>query len=206
MDTEKLMHIRDTILYRNDNEKKNAYRQCIEYVIEHDEFCNSFSVDEFEHLLNNPDEQTEDNRAEWTFHDYLSLDEGAKLFELACQKYGYKLWNGNAWHNKTCKRNCPLADFCERNTVEINGERLCRGQVYSRDISWEDLPQDTLIYRQDGSIYITKERDDQTFSAFFEFSLDIFYFGWSKKGGSKIMGGNVILKLYKEAMNVSTKH
>lgn len=181
IDTEKLMHIRDTILYRNDNEKKNAYRQCIEYVIEHDEFCNSFSVDEFEHLLNNPDEQTEDNRAEWTFHDYLSLDEGSKLFELACQKYGYKLWNGNAWHNKTCKRNCPLADFCERNTVEINGERLCRGQVYSRDISWEDLPQDTLIYRQDGSIYITKERDDQTFSAFFEFSLDIFYFGWGKK-------------------------
>lgn len=26
IDTEKLMHIRDTILYRNDNEKKNAYR------------------------------------------------------------------------------------------------------------------------------------------------------------------------------------
>ena len=36
IDTEKLMHIRDTILYRNDNEKKNAYRQCIEYVIEQD--------------------------------------------------------------------------------------------------------------------------------------------------------------------------
>ena len=118
--------------------------------------------------------------------------------QLACQKYGYKLWSGTAWHNKTCKRNCPLADFCNKYTVDINGERLCRGQVYSREISWEDLPQDTPIYKQDGSIYITKERDDQTFSAFFEFSLDIFYFGWSKKGGSQIMGGNVIMKLYKE--------
>lgn len=196
--------IRDTILYRNDDEKKAAYRKCIEYIIKHDEFCSSLSVDEFENLLNNPDEQTDDNRADWTFHDYLSLDEGSKLFELACQKYGYKLWNGNAWHNKTCKRNCPLADFCNKYTVDINGERLCRGQVYSREISWKDLSQDTPIYKQDGSIYITKKQDVQSFIAFFEFSLDLFEFGWYKKDGSQITGGNVILKLYKEALSELT--
>lgn len=198
--------IKDTILYRNDEEKKTAYRKCIENAMRNDKFLRSFTVEELEKKFYSSDEPKDDNRVKCTLYDYIVLDEGTRLFELACQKYGYKLWNGNAWHNKTCKRNCPLADFCERNTVEINGERLCRGQVYSRDISCEDLPQDTLIYRQDGSIYITKERGDQTFGAFFEFSLDIFYFGWEKKGGSQIMGGNVILKLYKEVLNVSTKH
>lgn len=201
MDYDTINNIRDTILYRNNDEKKSAYRNCIEYVIKHDDYCSSFSVDELEKLLNNPDEQTDDNRADWTFHDYLNLDEGIKLFELACQKYGYKLWNGNAWHNKTCKRNCPLADFCNKYTVDINGERLCRGQVYCREINWKDLPDDTSIYKQDGSLYITKKQDDQSFSNFFEFSLDIIDFGWSKRGGSQITGGNVILKLYKEAID-----
>ena len=203
IDTEKLIQIRDTILYRNDDEKKSAYRKCIEYIIKHDEFCSSFSVDEFEHLLNNPDEQTEDNRAEWTFHDYLSLDEGAKLFELACQKYGYRLWNGNAWHNKTCKRNCPLSDFCKKYTVEINGERLCRGQIYSRDINWKDVPDNAPLYKQDGSLYITKKQENQSFSNFFEFTLDIRDFGWEKKGGSQITGGNVIMKLYNDMMSLN---
>lgn len=200
MDYNTINSIRETILYRNDDEKKAAYRNCIEYVIKHDDYCSTFSVDELEKLLNDPNGQTEDNRADWTIHDYLNLDEGTKLFELACQKYGYKLWNGNAWHNKTCKRNCPLADFCRKYTVDINGEQLCRGQIYSREISWKELPEDTQIYKQDGSPYITKMQDDQSFSEFFEFSLDIYELGWSKKGGSQIMGGNVIMKLYKEAV------
>ena len=187
----------DTILYKDYEEKITARRSFIAECIKEIEYYQKYTVSEFEEILlqdNSDDFNTQfliDN-----FETAYSYNESSILFELACQKYGYKLWNGNAWHNKTCRRNCPLADFCEGNTVEINGERLCRGQVYSREISYDDLPQDTPIYRQDGSVYITKARDDQIFGAFFAFSLDISSLGWSKKGG--IEGGNVIMKLYKE--------
>jgi len=191
----------DTILYRNNDAKKAAYRQCIEDAKKNDEFLSSFTVEELEKQFYSFDEPKDDNRVKCTLYDYIVLDEGTRLFELACQKYGYKLWNGNAWHNKTCKHNCPLADFCNKCTVEIDGERLCRGQVYSRQINCNDLSEDTPIYRQDGSLYTTKKQGIQTFSDFFDFSLDIFYFGWEKKGGNKIMGGNVILKLYKGVSN-----
>ena len=91
MDYDTINNIRDTILYRNDNEKKATH---------------------------------------------FTIDENIELFELACQKYGYKLWNGNAWHNNTCEQICPFGDYCSKHTVEINEERLCQGQVFSRKIDW----------------------------------------------------------------------
>ena len=190
----------NTIIYPNDDAKQAIYHKCIEYVINNNEAFKSYSVEEFEHLLNDLTDIELHSNAVVSFYSNIRIDENEKLFELACQKYGYKLWNGNAWHNKTCKRNCPLADFCNKYTVDINGERLCRGQIYSREISWKELSEDTQIYKQDGSPYITKMQDDQSFSEFFDFSLDIYTLGWSKKGGSQIMGGNVIMKLYKEAV------
>lgn len=193
-------NIIDTIIYPNDEAKKELYRKCIEYVINSNDEFKSFSVEEIEHLLNNPIKTSLSNKAIASFYSNLRIDEGDKLFEIACQKYGYKLWNGNAWHNKTCKRTCPLADFCRKYTVDINGERLCRGQIYSREISWKELPEDTQIYKQDGSPYITQKQDYQSFGEFFSFSLDIYFFGGSKRGGTQMLGGNVIMKLYKEAL------
>lgn len=207
IDTEKLIHIRETILYRNDEEKEAARLRCIEDCINNSIHYQNYTVSEFKQILLLDD-------SEYDFDTQFLVDnfeitfgykESKRLFDLTCQKYGYKLWNGNAWHNKTCKRNCPLSDFCKKFTVEINGERLCRGQIYSREISEKDLPDDTSIYKQDRSLYITKQQDDQLFSAFFEFSLDIFGFGWSKKGGSQITGGNVIMKLYKDMERTNEK-
>lgn len=154
MDYDTINNIRDTILYRNDNEKKATP---------------------------------------------FTIDENIELFELACQKYGYKLWNGNAWHNNTCEQICPFGDYCSKHTVEINEERLCQGQVFSRKIDWKCLPEDTSIYRKDGSLYITKRQDAELFNSLFDFTFDIWDFGTSTETG-KIIGENVIMKLYKDAL------
>lgn len=127
------------------------------------------------------------------------VDENIELFELACKKYGYELWNGNAWHNEACDQYCPFGDSCSKHTVEINGERLCQGQIFNRKISCVELSQDTPIYKKDGSLVITKKQDDDLFSSFFDFTFDIYDFGTRTPTG-KIIGENVILKLYKDAL------
>lgn len=129
---------------------------------------------------------------------------------MACDRLRYKLWNGRAWRNKTCKRNCPLADYCQKETVAINGERLCRGQVYSRGINSEkaeQLPNDTPIYRADGSACYLKSDDPEAFGNFFEILFEVGYnYGDPKRAGNRLMGGNVIWQLYKTALNAKGEH
>lgn len=205
--------IKEVILYRSDTEKKAARRKIIEEAIVANASWQDYSVDRIEQLLNCPDLVVNGTKDYEVAHDcsmIICMDENTKVFQMACDRLGYKLWNGRAWQNKTCKRNCPLADYCQKATVAINGERLCRGQVYSRGINSEkaeQLPNDTPIYKADGSACYLKSDDPEAFGNFFEILFEVGYnYGDPKRAGNRLMGGNVIWQLYKTALNAKGEH
>lgn len=193
----------EAILYQNDADKQAARRQCIADTIAANEKYQCYTVDQIEQFMDNPDSlerYSKEYEAVGTFDQIVRMDERINVFKLACDRFGYKIWRGRAWQNKTCKRNCPLADFCQKETVVIDGERLCRGQIFSKDIKPETLPNSTPMLRADGSVYYLKSDFPEAFAVFFDdvlFEMG-YYFGGSKPTGGHLIGGNVIQQLYKE--------
>ena len=199
-DIEKIV---EAILYQNDADKQAARRQCIADTIAANEKYQCYTVDQIEQFMDNPDSlerYSKEYEAVGTFDMIIRMDERINVFKMSCERFGYKLWRGRAWQNKTCKRNCPLADFCKKETVVINGERLCRGQVFSKGIKAEMLPDSTPVLQADGSVHYLKSDFPEAFAVFFDdvlFEMG-YYFGGSKPTGGHLIGGNVIQKLYKE--------
>lgn len=192
----------EAILYQNDADKQAARRQSIADTIAANEEYQCYTVDQIEQFMDNPDSlerYSKEYEAAGTFDQIVRMDERINVFKMACDRFGYKLWRGRAWQNKTCKRNCPLADFCQKETVVIDGERLCRGQIFSKDIKPETLPNSTPILRADGSVDYLKADAPESFGIFFDILFDVGNdYGELKRYGSHLIGGNVIQQLYKE--------
>lgn len=198
--------IAEAILYQNDADKQNARRQSIADTIAVNEKYHCYTVDQIEQFMDNPDSLercSEEYEAAGTFDQIVRIDERINVFKMACDRFGYELWNGRAWQNKTCKRSCPLADFCKKETIVIGGERLCRGQIFSKGIKEDALPPSTPVLNADGSVYYLKSDAPEFFASIFDIFFEVgYYFGESKGTGSHLIGGNVILQLYKEKKGV----
>lgn len=203
MNNEKMI---TAILYQNDADKQAARRQSIADTIAANEEYQCYTVVQIEQFMDNPDSlerYSKEYEAAGTFDQIVRMDERINVFKLACDRFGYKIWHGRAWQNKTCKRNCPLADFCRKETVVIDGERLCRGQIYRRGIKDDALPDNTPILNADGSVNYLKSDNPEFFGNFFDILFDVgSEYGDSKRYGNHLIGGNVIQQLYKTALNV----
>lgn len=184
------------LIYKNPAEIKNLEKKCWDNVVK------SYPVE-----LNIDDE----SRKQILEHDYNSsviFAEGQMLFELAAQKFGNKLWSGNAWKNKSCRTICPLGNMCKKNLVQIDNECFCYGQLYHQKITDDELilmaenNHSIKIIKADGKIHIDlndtnneKIFSEQIFSAFF-FSYQWFIWWFGDNGGKgKVNGINVINKL-----------
>ena len=205
MNNEKMI---TAILYQNDADKQAARRQSIADTIAANEEYQCYTVVQIEQFMDNPDSlerYSKEYEAAGTFDQIVRMDERINVFKLACDRFGYKIWHGRAWRNKTCKRNCPLADFCRKETVVIDGERLCRGQIYRRGIKDDALPDNTPILNADGSVNYLKSDNPEFFGNFFDVLFDVgSEYGDSKRYGNHLIGGNVIQQLYKTALNVQS--
>lgn len=203
MNNEKMI---TAILYQNDADKQAARRQSIADTIAANEEYQCYTVVQIEQFMDNPDSlerYSKEYEAAGTFDQIVRMDERINVFKLACDRFGYKIWHGRAWQNKTCKSNCPLADFCRKETVVIDGERLCRGQIYRRGIKDDALPDNTPILNADGSVNYLKSDNPEFFGNFFDILFDVgSEYGDSKRYGNHLIGGNVILQLYKEKKGV----
>lgn len=80
-----------------------------------------------------------DNKYDPEYFMELAIREGDMLFEKVAEKFGYKLWNGKAWRNKTCKRTCPLSSACKKELVQIDNEYFCYGQLLAKKIYNREL-------------------------------------------------------------------
>ena len=168
--------ITSSLLYQNDDEKKAARKQCITDTIAANEKYQCYTADQIEQFMDYPaslERSSKEYEAAGTFDQIVRMDERINVFKLACDRFGYKIWHGRAWQNKTCKRNCPLADLCQKETVVIDGERLCRGQIFSKDIKPETLPDSTPILRADGSVNYLKADAPESFGIFFDILFDV---------------------------------
>lgn len=205
MNNEKMI---TAILYQNEAEKQAAWRKYIADTIASNDKYLEYTVEQIMQFLNNPESvqnRAKDYEVASEFSLFISMDENINVFQIACEQFGYKLWSGRAWRNKTCKRNCPLADFCRKETVVIDGERLCRGQIYRRGIKDDALPDNTPILNADGSVNYLKSDNPEFFGNFFDVLFDVgSEYGDSKRYGNHLIGGNVIQQLYKTALNVQS--
>ena len=194
--------IAEAILYQNDAEKQAARRESIADTLAANEEYHCYTVDQIERFMDNPDSlesHSKEYEAAGTFGNVFRMDERINVFKMACDRFGYKIWRGRAWQNKTCKRSCPLADFCKKETVVIDGERLCKGQIFSKGIKSDALPANTPVLNADGSVHYLKSAAPEFFASIFDVLFDVgYYFGESKGTGSHLIGGNVIQPLYKE--------
>ncbi|MBR3044631.1 MAG: hypothetical protein IKI45_09125 [Oscillospiraceae bacterium] len=202
--------ITSSILYQNDNEKQATRRKCIADTIIANKKYQGYTVDQIMQFMKKPDSVrngTKDYEIASDFTLLISMEEKINVFKMACERFGYKLWRGRAWQNKACKRSCPLADFCRKETVVVDGERLCRGQIYCNGLMADALPDSTPVLNTDGSVDYLKSDDPESFGIFFDILFDVGSdYGDPKSYGNHLIGGNVIQQLYKTALNEKDEH
>lgn len=201
-----------TIIYKSESEKRKVRDECIEEVMERNPGCTKEEVFE---AINN-----EDSKKSYLSLEYarsLEWAESAMLFDVAVKKFGEKLWDSKKTLNRTCKKLCPFGFMCKKYYVQIEGEKLCYGQLQQMHINEEELERiakekQVKLMKPNGDIYIdlnAPEYDEsilerQTVSNyFFDYAFSFFYFGCSTphtglftcRNRDKINGGELISRL-----------
>lgn len=203
----------EKILYRTNDDKIFYIKQAINnFFINNHEYMELFSYDEL--LTYMLSDKKEHDKSVSHVIDMITLEliniKSKAIFDMAVEQYGIKLWNGRAWRNKTCQRKCPFADWCNGKKVQIDNEQLCRGQLYMKKLSKNDITNLIIndrikIINADGTIYIDNFKIfdstyEEIFYNFFLYIPEILDIGWSKSK-RKVYGENIIRLLYNKAKN-----
>ncbi len=182
-----------SIIYKDKNEEKKVIDDCIKYVM-------GLYPNIDPHKVINSIMNDENSNINYDYNFALLQTEGTKLFNIASEKFGTKLWENQAWKKAECSKRCPFGSMCKKYLVQINTEMLCYGQLMSRKIREEELinlseKNDIKIYKLNNDIYIdlnSTNYDDQHLSSyFFEHDWFIWWFG-DNGGKGKVNGYNVI--------------
>lgn len=183
------------LIYDSKSEQEKIENECLHLVInENPETPESEIIKAV--FDNTPNKYAQD------YGSYLAMSEGELLFKMTAEKFGYKLWNGKAWKNKTCKKSCPFGGICKKELIKINDDVLCYGQLFCKGLTESKIVKMTKTHRisllkSDGSVYIDLNNtpdiaENEIFSNFF-FDYDLFVMWFGDYGyNHKINGENVI--------------
>lgn len=181
------------IIYKNKSEEMKVIDDCINDVI--DLYPNIEPQRIRNSIINS---EYNDINADYTFA--LLRAEGSRLFSIAVNKFGTKLWKNQAWKKSNCSKKCPFGSMCEKYLVKIDTEKFCYGQLMIQNIGEKELislskEHDIQIYKTNNDIYIdlNSDYDDQWLSGyFFECEWFIWWFGDFGDNNRKVNGYNVI--------------
>lgn len=186
------------LLYNSEEERREAERRYREDYLR-EVYANDSSRKTWEE-----EPETIENDISWTFR----WKESTRLFELAVDKFGKKLWLNSPWKSGCCERRCPLADFCEkefRRLLQIDDEKFCYGELYLKGIDSRKLDQleaeghTIKIVDLTGEVIyeLNEEADDGTRESVGNFVENLYFisinsFGEYANRRRKIYGSNVI--------------
>lgn len=188
-----------TIIYKNDDEVNKVIDTCINHVLKNHPECTK------DELLKSIITKKNDI-LNYDFINELLMTEGKMLFDIAVAKFGERIWNSNVQLDDNCKILCPFGDMCEQYFVEIEGDRICYGQMLRKQINMKSLQKIAIdkkvrIIKPSGEVFIDlnlPEYDEQLLSYyFFQYEWFIMRFGEScEYDKHNVNGNNVISHLY----------
>lgn len=120
------------LIYENKEEMSKARNRILDNFVEY--VCNSRKLSSSEIRKAVSDEDSDLSAMYWLdVADY----ESELLFTKVMKSLGTELWQGNAWRNKTCRKNCPLGRYCRKQRVAVDNDCYCYGQILLLDLSTE---------------------------------------------------------------------
>lgn len=183
-----------SIIYQNEEDKEKVKKDCLNFIIHK---YKNYTKEEILNLIfsDQPNEISDD------YAFALLETEGHMLFDITAKKFGFKIWKGKAWKNKTCKRKCPFGDECKKYLITIDNLRYCYGQLYYNKITENEIIEMSKNHKikiinpnENVHIDLNMDYDEQIFSNFFfDYEWFICWFGDNAgRKNKKVNGYNVI--------------
>lgn len=120
------------IIYKDENAEKKVIDYCTKYVV-------NLYPDVDPHKIEKSIQDKENNAINQDYAFVLLQSEGRLLFNITAEKFGMALWKNQAWEKSDCFKKCPFGNMCKKYLVQIDMEKLCYGQLISRNICEKEL-------------------------------------------------------------------